>query len=91
MQRPWGTNADSQNCALDERGLELSGVRKRHDLIVVTLQKERWYVELLQVPKGLVSKCRAQNSGLPKAVRMRRCASERSRAPRTAPAEPPIR
>src|SRR6478736_4046272 len=34
---------------LDELGLELAGIGERHDLVVVTLDNERWYVELLQV------------------------------------------
>src|SRR5262249_4977848 len=42
-----------QGGALDELGLEQAGVGERHDLVVVALEDERRYVELLQV-LGLV-------------------------------------
>ena len=38
-----------EGCALDELGLEQAGVGERHDLVVVALNDERRYVELLQV------------------------------------------
>src|SRR6476619_162942 len=44
-----GALVDFQGCALDELGLELAGIGERHELVVVTLEDERWYVELLQI------------------------------------------
>src|SRR6478672_8088624 len=44
-----GALVDFQGCALDELGLELAGIGKRNDLVVVALNDERRYVELLQV------------------------------------------
>ena len=44
-----GALVNLQGRALDELGLELAGVGERHDLVVVALNDERRYVELLQV------------------------------------------
>jgi hypothetical protein len=43
-----GALVNLQGCALDELGLEQAGFGERYDLVVVTLNDERGYVELLQ-------------------------------------------